>query len=63
MNAPAGGGSFWDTGDDRSQVFAPRATATMLALKVRPPLLAQPAANEAPPLEALFLRAAVRAKG
>lgn len=67
MDAAADRGPFWDPGDDRSQVFAPAASATVPPVKARPTLFAraamEPAANEERALEALFLPAAARAAG
>ena len=63
----AAAGPFWDTGDDRSQVFAPVANATPLPLKVAaaplPRDLSRFAANEETAAAALFLRSAMRAAG
>jgi len=67
MHGAADRGAFWDTGDDRSQVFAPVANATTLPLKgAAAPLprdLSRFAANEEAAAATLFLRSAMRATG
>ena len=67
MDAAADRGPLWDTGDDRSPVFAPVASAAVLSVPGRVPLSsrarAEPAVNEEPALEALFLPMAARAAG
>ena len=64
MHAAADGGPFWDTGDDRSQAFAP--AAALRPVKARLPVsrnLAEAAANDEPALEALFPGGPARATG
>ena len=67
MNTAADRGPYWDTGDDRSQVFAPVASATTLPLKAAPAPMPRDrsrfAANEETAAAALFLRSAMRATG
>lgn len=65
MHTAADRGPLWDTGDDRSQVFAPIASVGTVPLRVRtaPPSrdISRFAANEEMAAAVLFLRSAARA--